>query len=59
MDERQVKYQCLRLAIENTPSNNTEHIIDTARQFSDFVLDCKDHEVINAVRKLAKKVTSR
>ncbi len=59
MDERQVKCKCLRLAIQNTSGNNAEHIVDMARQFSDFVLDCKDHEVINAVRELAKKVTSR
>ena len=54
MDSVQVRFECLKIAVEKAPGAEVER----AREWADFVLGRNDAEVIRAARDLAEKVRS-
>lgn len=50
-DPRSVRLECLQMA--NSQGGN---VIQTARQYADFILGTKDAEIVRAARELTEKV---
>ena len=56
MNHDELRLECLKLAQARLSGHSTEHIVDQARAYADFVLARRDGPILRAAHEVAKEV---